>query len=182
MKVKLMQQTITIPEGIEVKADNGLINVKGIKGEINRVLKNPKVLIEVKEKQITLSSKNATKREKTIIGTFKAHIKNMIDGVTNGIVYKLKICAGHFPMTVTVENNSLVVKNFFGERIPRVLPFKEGASVKIEGEEVTVEGIDKEIVGQTAASIEKLCKITRRDRRIFQDGIYITEKNGKSTE
>jgi large subunit ribosomal protein L6 len=182
MKAKLMQQTIEIPEGVEVKIENSTVNVKGAKGELKRELRNPKVKLEVKEKNVVLSSKEATKREKTIIGTFKSHINNMIDGVVNGVVYKLKICSGHFPMTVAVENNAFVVKNLFGERVPRVLPIKEGASVKVDNDSVVVEGIDKELIGQTAANIEKLCKTTKRDRRIFQDGIYIVEKNGKEVE
>lgn len=180
MKVKLMENAIDVPEGVEIKIENSIINVKGAKGEVSRALKDPKIKIELKENKVVLSSKNATKREKTMIGTFKSHINNLIKGVMDGVVYKLKICSGHFPMTVGVENNSLVVKNLFGERVPRVLQIREGASVKIEEEIITVEGIDKELVGQTAANIEKLCKITNRDRRIYQDGIYITEKNGKA--
>jgi large subunit ribosomal protein L6 len=103
----------------------------------------------------------------------------MIKGATEGHVYKLKVCSGHFPMNVAVAGKDFVVKNFLGEKKPRQVAIKEGVDVKVEGEIVTVESCDKELAGQTAADIETLTRITNRDLRIFQDGIYITEKDGK---
>ena len=76
--------------------------------------------------------------------------------------------------------NILVIigfKNFFGEKVPRKIKFdKKNVSIKVDGTEVLVEGMDKEKVGQTAASIEQLTRRPGFDKRIFQDGIYITEK------
>ena len=51
--------------------------------------------------------------------------------------------------------------------------------MKVKGQEIIVEGIDKEATGQTAANIEQATRITKWDRRVFQDGIYIVEKAGK---
>jgi len=170
---------IEIPEGVEINIDKGMITIKGPKGEVARKLIHPKISISIEDKKIIISSKKATKREKTIIGTFKAHIKQMINGAQEGHMYKLKICATHFPMTVEIKDNELAVKNFLGENVPRTLKLKQGVDVKIEGEIIVVESPNKELAGQTAASIEQLCRITNKDRRIFQDGIYITEKSGK---
>ena len=72
-----------------------------------------------------------------------------------------------------------MINNFLGEKISRELHLKEGVSVKIEGDIISVEGIDKELTAQTAADIEILTKVKGKDRRIFQDGIYITNKDGK---
>jgi len=174
-----IKEKIEIPKDVEVKIAGSLISVKGPKGEVSRRLLNPKVNISVKENQILMSSKNATKREKKIIGTFKAHIKNMLKGVVEPFIYKLKICSSHFPMTASVKDNEFSVQNFLGENTPRTLTIKPGVNVKVEGTEVVVESSDRELAGQTAASIEHLCKITNRDRRIFQDGIYIISKAGK---
>ena len=82
-------------------------------------------------------------------------------------------------MNVSMSGAQFIVKNFLGEKIPRVLHIKEGAKVTISGTEVVVESINKEIAGQVSADIEQLCRITNRDRRIFQDGIYITQKAKK---
>ena len=80
------------------------------------------------------------------------------------------------------NKNEIVIKNFLGEKVPRVLKIKEGAKVKIDGEIVLVESCDKEIAGQVAADIEKLTVIKNRDNRIFQDGIHIINKSGKQIE
>jgi len=123
--------------------------------------------------------KNTTKKEKKNIGAYNAHIKNMIKGLKEPYNYVLKICSGHFPMNVSVSNDEFIVKNFLGEKTPRVLKLKKKVKVKVEGDQVIVESADKELAGQTAAAIEKLCKITNRDPRIFQDGIWIISKAGK---
>jgi large subunit ribosomal protein L6 len=170
---------IEIPENVEIKVEKGVISAKGPKGEITKNLLSPKINISVQDKNVIVESKKATKREKKMIGTFKSHIRNMIKGALEGFSYKLKICSSHFPMTTSLEGKNFVVKNFLGESIPRTLEIKEGADIKIEGNDILVESPDKELAGQTAASIEKLCIIKNKDKRIFQDGIWIVEKAGK---
>jgi len=137
---------------------------------------NTKELSRVDPKRMVLAQNAQRPLMKTMGGTLKAHIYNMIKGVTEGHEYKLKICSGHFPMNVSLNGDVFTVKNFLGEKIPRTVKIKEGADVKVDGEQVTVSGIDIEIAGQVAADIEQLCRITNRDIRIFQDGIYIIKK------
>jgi len=170
---------IEIPENVTVTVMGNEVNVKGPKGELNRRVFNPKIAVSVDDNKIVLSCNQATRREKKEINTYSKHINNMIIGVTEGFVYKLKICSGHFPMNVSLSNGKLVVKNYLGEKFPRTLVLKQGPEVKVEGDVIIVKGIDKDLCGQTAADIENLMRVTNRDRRIFQDGIYIIEKNGK---
>lgn len=174
-----VQKEIEIPEGIKVDVKDKCLTAEGKKGTVSREWNNPKINVNVEEGKIVVYSDKPTNREKKAVFTLTAHIKNMLKGVTEGHLYSLKICSGHFPMNVSISNNQISVKNFLGEKIPRVYNIKEGAEVKIDGETVTVESCSKEIAGDTAASIERLTKITNRDRRIFQDGIYITVKDGK---
>ncbi|RLE45007.1 50S ribosomal protein L6 [Candidatus Woesearchaeota archaeon] len=177
-----MKETIEvkldIPEGVSVSYEDGVVCVKGPLGELKRSLFYPGVDIKVDDK-ITIRSSKATKREKKMIGTFRAHIKNMFKGVTEGHVYKLKVCSGHFPMSVSVEGDEFVVKNFFGEKAPRKLKIPEGVKVKVDGNDVIVESVDKELAGRTASDIEQLTRRVGFDKRIFQDGIYIYYKDGK---
>jgi len=173
------KEKIEIPEKIEAQIDKGIVKIKGPKGEASKKLIDPKVDIKIEDKKIIFSAKKGTKREKRIIGTFKSHIRNLIKGVNEGHTYKLKICSTHFPMNASVKDNEFILKNFLGEKIPRKIKIEQGVKINIEGEEITVESPNKELAGQTAASIEQLCRITGRDRRIFQDGIYITKKSEK---
>ncbi len=182
MKIEKLEQVVEVPEGTTASVANNGVAIKGKKGEMHRKFSDPKVEINMAGKNIALHAKNATRREKKRIFSYVVHIKNMIKGVNEGHLYKLKICSGHFPMNVSISGEQFSVKNFLGEKIPRVLKIKKGAAVKVEGTDVTVESVDKEIAGQTAADIEKLTTIKGRDLRIFQDGIYIVEKSGKAIE
>ena len=174
-----IEKIVEIPEKTDVKYEDKFFIVKGPEGELKRKLFNPYIKIEVKDGSVLFVSNNATKREKKMIYTFAAHLKNLMNGVNQKYIYKLKICSGHFPMTVSVEGDDFIVKNFFGESIPRKLRIKKGADVKVEGDMLTVESADKEIAGQVSADIENLTKRTKYDKRIFQDGIYIILKAGK---
>jgi len=176
----MIKEEIEIPKDIEIKIENGLVDIKGPKGSIQRKLINPKLNLKIEENKVLLSSEKVSKREKTRAGTIKAHLKNMIHGVSEGFVYKLKICSSHFPMTVSSNNNQLSVKNFLGESIPRNINIKEGVDIKIEEDIIIIDSPDKELAGQTAASVEQLCRLTNKDKRIFQDGIYMIEKAGKA--
>jgi len=178
MKVKEMFEEIETGD-VNVTVVNNLVTIKGAKGEISRDFKDPKVKLEFKDGVIKIFALNATKREKTMIGTYKAHVKNMLKGVKEGHKYVLKICTGHFPMNVTLSNNLFSVKNFLGEKVPRNINIKPGVEVKIEGEIITVTSVSKELAGQTAADMEQLTRITDRDLNKFQDGIYIINKDGK---
>jgi len=174
-----ISQKIRIPENVTVEIANGTVKVKGQKGENERTLIHRNVKIQVDDRNILITAKKPTKREKTITGTFKAHIKNLIKGVDEGFTYKLKVCSTHFPMTATADGREVVIKNFLGEKIPRKCNIPEGVSVKVEGSMITVEGVDIEKAGKAASLIEQSTRITKRDRRVFQDGCYIVERPGR---
>jgi large subunit ribosomal protein L6 len=174
------EEILEVPKGITATFEAGNLTVKGAKGELVRSLRDPKITVEAKDNKVVLNAIKPSKRENKQIKTFRAHIRNMFDGATNGVTYTLKICSGHFPMNVSVNGDMFTVKNFLGEKIPRTLKIKPGVSVKVDGDKINVEGIDIERCGNTAAGIEQLMRITNRDRRIFQDGIYVINKNGKA--
>ena len=179
MADKKAEERIAVPAGVEVKVDKGIVSAKGPKGECKKNMVDPWIGIKVEGNDVIFTPKRKTKREKTRIWTYISHLKNMLKGAAEGHVYRMKICSGHFPMNVSVSGDEFVVNNFLGEKKPRILKIKEGATVKVEGDIVLVESPCKETAGQTAADIESLTRVTNRDLRIFQDGIYITEKDGK---
>ncbi|QDA30777.1 50S ribosomal protein L6 [Thermococcus indicus] len=174
-----VREEVEIPEGVEVTVEGNTVKVKGPKGELERELKYPGVQIFTEDGKVVVFKEFPRKRDIAIARTFKAHIANMLRGVTEGFTYKLKIVYSHFPMTVKVQGDEVVIENFLGEKNPRRAKILPGVTVRVSGQEVIVEGIDREAVGQTAANIEQATKITKWDRRVFQDGIYIVEKAGK---
>jgi large subunit ribosomal protein L6 len=82
-------------------------------------------------------------------------------------------------MQVTVEGDDVVIENFLGEQAPRRTRIRGDTEVEVDGEQITLRGPDKEAVGETAAAIEQLTRVTDKDTRVFQDGVYITSKPGK---
>ena len=172
-------QTVEIPEGVSVQLEDSKLTVKGPEGELSRDFRLGKVQIKINEKEISIGNKSATKNEKKVINTLRAHIQNMIKGVKEKFVYKLKICYGHFPFTVKQEGNKIKIKNFLGEKFERVVNIPEGIEIEINKEIITVKSTNKELAGQASANFEVATKIRGRDKRKFQDGIYIVEKDGR---
>lgn len=176
---KALERSVEIPQDVTVSFADSVLTVKGPKGEVSRLVTSKIILIKIEEGKVEVAPKKKnTKKEKAIINTVESHIKNMVQGVQEHFVYKLKVCASHFPMTVKVNGKNLEVSNFLGEKITRKLSLKEGATVKVEGDIIEVDSADKELAGQVAADIEYLMRRPAFDRRIFQDGIYMIEKAG----
>lgn len=178
-----MEKTVQIPDGVDVHIDGMHIAVKGIKGELSRDFGDPRfnglINIEKKDSVIHVSGKGS-KIISAMVGTIAAHIRNMVAGAENGFRYDMKIMYTHFPMTVSVTGKEVQIKNFFGEKGLRIARIVGDTEVKIDKDAITLTGIDVEELGQTAANIERACKLTGRDRRIFQDGIFMTEKHVKA--
>ena len=170
------EQIVELPEGVTATSAKDTLTVKGPKGEISKMMRFPRVYIKVDGNKIVIGTTKFTQSEKKIIHTYRAHANNLIKCVTEGFTYKLKVVYAKFPMTVALKGNIVQVKNFLGEKVPRTLNVLPGVKVTISGEDITVEGINKESAGQVAGSIEKLTKISHFDRRVIQDGIFITEK------
>ena len=170
---------IEIPEGVEANIDGNLIKVKGKEGNVERSFNIDNLVFENRDKKIVIGHRNSTKKEKKMTNTITAHIQNMFKGVQEKFDYKLKIASSHFPISVELKEGKATVKNFLGEKIPREVKILENVEVKIDKDIITIKSINKELVGQTAANFEKATRIKMKDRRVFQDGIFIINKAGK---
>lgn len=178
MGIKKIEERVEIPEGVDASVGERIINAKGPKGSSQRKWNDQKIKVSIEGREIVfMVTDKPSKRERRSVGTLVAHTKNLLRGAKDGFNYKLKICSGHFPMNVSVAGKEFVVKNFLGEKTPRKVGITPGVKVVVQGTEVTVEGVDKEQVAQTAADIEQLTRRTNYDKRIFQDGIYIVHKD-----
>jgi large subunit ribosomal protein L6 len=172
-------QEIEIPEGMRIEINENEIIVEGEGGNLKKELKTGKCSLEKKGNKIIIGNKKATKREKKIANTLAAHIKNMIKGIQEKFIYELKICSSHFPISLKIEGNKAIIKNFLGEKIERSTKILDNVEVEVKKDIVLVKSLDKEKAGQTAANLENITKIRGKDIRVFQDGIYIVKKGGK---
>ena len=171
-----VRHEIKIPDKVEVKYENYNLTVKGPLDEITREFKHDRVRMSVEDGKIVIYCPLPKKKDYALAGTWKAHVNNMIKGVTEGFEYHLKILYAHFPMKVTAKGDRVVIENFLGEKSPRYAKIFGNVKVEVKGDMVIVKGANKEHAGQTAANIERATRIKDRDPRVFQDGIYIVKK------
>lgn len=179
MKKKLTQ-TLEVPQGITCKIEGNELYCKSGSVEIKRNVAIPRITLLVKGNMIEFVCEKGNKNDYKKIMSQRAHLKNMFNGVKEPFVYKLEACNVHFPMTMKVEGKKLVVNNFLGEKTPRSAEILDNVKIDVKGAQITLTSPDREAAGQTAANIERSVRITGRDRRIFQDGIFITERPGRT--
>jgi len=170
------QATIDLPEEVTASLDRLDLTVEGPAGRVTRKLWYPDVTVEVDDGAVHVRSDSEDAETTATVGTFESHVRNMIHGVTEGWEYEMRVFYNHFPMQVGVDGDEVVIENFLGERAPRRTGIHGDTEVEVDGEEITLRGPDKEAVGQTAADIEQLTRVTDKDVRVFQDGVYITHK------
>jgi len=191
---------LPIPEAVDVEIDHLDVSVSGDNGTVTRRLWYPDVSVSIETVEVVADGADESAEDpdtesvdavviesdaddaKTMstLGTFESHVENMFHGVTDGWTYEMEVFYNHFPMQVSVDGGNVVIENFLGERAPRRAPIHgDDTQVQVDEEEITVSGPDKEAVGQTAADIEQLTRINDKDVRVFQDGVYITNKPSK---
>ena len=173
-----IQESIEIPAGIHCEFTDKTLTCKKDSLQLQREIKIPSVEFKLENNTIIFTCKKGNKIQYKIIKTYMSHIKNMFRGLQKPFRYKLEVVNVHFPMTLKVEGDQLVISNFLGEKTPRRAKILKDVKVEIKGQEVLVTSPDLELAGQTAANIEKSAYPKSRDRRVFQDGIYITERPG----
>lgn len=179
MKHKI-SETIEIPEGIQCSIKTKVLKVSKLGKELSRNLAIPYTNITIENNKIVFESEKGSKREFKFINSAIAHIKNMFHGLEKEYVYTLEACNVHFPMTLKVEKNNLFINNFLGEKTPRTAEIPKNVRAEIKAQKIILSSFDKEAVGQAATNIEKATKVRNRDRRVFQDGIFLVERSVKN--
>ncbi|MGB1355513.1 MAG: 50S ribosomal protein L6 [Poseidonia sp.] len=174
VKLDRIEHSVTIPEGVTANiSEDGVVTITGPKGSLNRAFQSKVINLFEDGNGLIVRVDLPRRKQRALAGTWNAHLNNMVKGVTDGFTINLKAFYSHFPMTMQANGNTFTVNNYFGERVPRTAKILDNVEVKVSNKtEITVTGIDKEAVGQTAANIERCTTVKNRDRRVFQDGIY----------
>ncbi len=151
---RIGKQLILVPEGVEAKITDNKVFVKGPKGELIQEI-NPLVIVEKKDNEISLLVKNPQiKQQKSLWGLFRRLIANMIIGVTQGFSKQLEV--NGIGYKAAVQGSNLVLHLGYSHPIEYNIP--TGIEIKVEKNIITVSGIDKQVVGQTAAEIRAMRK------------------------
>jgi large subunit ribosomal protein L6 len=172
----MIEERLEIPAEVSAETKRFDLTISGPNGSVTRRLWYPNVSVSVEDSAVVLESDADDAKTAATVGTFTTHVSNAFHGVSDGWTYEMDVFYSHFPMQVRVEGSEVVIQNFLGEQAPRRTGVHGETDVEVDDEHVTLSGPNKEDVGQTAADIEQLTRISGKDSRVFQDGVYITEK------
>ncbi|MGH7141728.1 MAG: 50S ribosomal protein L6 [Minisyncoccia bacterium] len=172
---RLAKKPITIPQKTDVSVANGVLTVKGPKGELSRPM-HRLVAVESVPEGMQVSSHGNSLEGRALLGTYASHLKNMVAGVNNGFVKKLLVEGVGYRWEVAGSTLNLAL----GFSHPVKVQIPQGLEVKTERSTLTVSGIDKEAVGQFAANIRALKPPEPyKGKGIRYEGEVIRRKQGK---
>ena len=148
---RIGKKPITLPAGVTLSVDNGIVTVKGSKGTLVRNIGN-EIGVEIDGATVTMTCPDGAKSDvQAKHGLYRALVANMVKGVSEGFTRNLIINGVGYK--AAVQGNKLVLNIGYSHPIEVVAP--EGITFACPTQtEITVSGIDKELVGQTAANIK----------------------------
>lgn len=173
---RIGNRKIEIPAGVTVEENEGVVTVKGPKGELSTKLAKG-ISIKVEDNQLELTRVNDTKEIKSMHGTMNANLSNMIHGVTHEFQKGLEIIGVGYRFAL--KGNTLVINAGYSHQVEMDIP--KGITVElISNTEITVKGIDKAQVGEFAANIRKVRKPEPyKGKGIRYKDEHIRRKEGK---
>lgn len=176
---RIGNRVLSIPAGVEVTVDGLAVTVKGPKGTLSYTFE-PEVAISVEDNQLTVVRNNESKRAKQLHGTTNALINNMIEGVTKGYSKGLEINGVGYRAQLT--GNKLTLN--MGYSHPVVMDIPEGLTVEVpKNTQITVSGIDKQLVGEFAANIRSVrAPEPYKGKGIRYAGEHVRRKEGKTAK
>jgi large subunit ribosomal protein L6 len=174
---RLGKLPIQLPSGVEARMSGKKLEVKGPKGQLELVI--PKLVkVDIADGVITVSiSDTESKKERAFWGLFRSLVNNMVVGVSEGFSKQLEVVGVGY--RVSASGNKLTLNVGYSQPVEFNIP--EGLSVATEGNTITVSGIDKQAVGETAARIRKVRKPEPyKGKGIKYADEVIQRKEGKS--
>lgn len=174
---RIGKKPVAIPQGVTVTVEKNVVTVKGPKGSLNFEHHND-VSIKFGENEFTVEKESKAKNVPAIWGTTARVIQNMIEGVVNGFKKQLELNGVGFRMAIAGKTITMAL----GFSHPVLVEVPEGLTVTIEGNTMTVEGIDKHEVGQFAANIRALKPVEPYKGKGFKySGEHVRRKEGKKS-
>ena len=174
---RIGNKVIVLPAGVEVSNDNNVVTVKGPKGELTREF-DKNIEIKIEGNEVTLHRPNDSKQMKTIHGTTRANLNNMVVGVSEGFKKELEMRGVGY--RAQLQGTKLVLS--VGKSHQDEVEAPENVTFELPSPtEIVVKGINKEVVGQTAAYIRGLrSPEPYKGKGIRYVGEYVRRKEGKT--
>lgn len=173
---RIGKQPVAIPSGIEVKIAGEVINVKGPKGSITTPVEAT-LNYEIADGNVVITRKDESRVARAQHGLRRTLVANCIEGVSKGFSKTLEVNGVGYKVAVKGKNVELAV----GFSHPVVMPLPEGIEAKAEGNKLTVSGIDKQLVGEFAATVRRVRPPEPyKGKGIKYDNEQIRRKAGKS--
>jgi len=175
---RLGKLPVALTNNVEAKIKDKEIIIKGPKGELCTAYRSDKVKIEQTDEGLLVSINNIADRElRAYWGLYRSLVNNMVIGITEGFQKKLEISGVGYRAAINGQNLTLNM----GYSHPVEFPVPEGITVTVEGNVITVAGIDKQLVGETAARIRKVRKLdVYKQKGIKYEGEILIKKEGKT--
>jgi len=180
---RIGKQEILIPAGIKVTNDRNTLTVAGPQGTLSRIFRDD-IVITVTENAVNLNTKRNDKFSRSLWGTYASHIKNMIRGVETPYQKKLILEGIGFKSEVKPASAGKGKEFHFalGFSHPVIVPIPEGIIATADKNNITITGIDKELVGNFTAAIRSLKKPEPyKGKGMRYEGEIIRRKQGKKT-
>ena len=173
---RIGKRELEIPTGVTVTVNENVVTVKGAKGELNLTLKEG-INVKVEETKLTVESTGKSKFDNAMHGTTNSLIKNMITGVSKGYSKGLEIIGVGYRFQV--RGTELVINAGYSH--PVTLKIPQGLTIEtVSNTEITVNGIDKELVGEFAAKVRKIRKPEPyKGKGIRYKDEFVRRKEGK---
>ena len=178
MKHVYIERDVELLDDLKVTIKDKTVTMEGKKGTLVKSFNDFDVELKKTKTKINVKSYFIDKKRKAKTLAVVGYLKNMMKGVTEGYIYKSKIIYSHFPITVEPDNKKriITIKNLYGGRKPLLVPIVgEDTTVKVDKDDVIIEGIDKEAVGQTTANMQEICRLRgkrKKDPETFMDGVW----------
>lgn len=174
---RLAKKPTKIPAGVEITFSNGTLTAKGAKGTVSFSMA-PSITAKVSEGEVHFETLSQDLETMALWGTYAAHLRNAIEGVTTGFTKKLEVEGVGYKWEV--KGKDIVMALGFSHPVKVSIP--EGLNVVIEKAVMTITGIDKDKIGQFAAQIRDYKKPEPyKGKGIHYVGEYIRRKQGKKT-
>jgi large subunit ribosomal protein L6 len=176
---RIGRQPITIPDGVKVDLQGDRMTVTGPRGTLHQAL-HPRMRVTVEDGTVSVARPSDERLDKSLHGLTRTLIANMVDGVTQGFEKRLEIQGVGYRAALQGKDIELQV----GFSHPVRIPAPEGIEFEVPApNRITVRGIDKQLVGETAATIRKVRKPEPyKGKGIRYEGEYVRKKAGKAAK